>query len=157
MAKKFEKVEQASFWVRVGAIISAPFLGVNLALIAMKLSMIIKLFHKTVLFNTTFGPYLNYFLVATSDLVKSSQSTDNTNAPRLIARYESDKLINDAELDVYTTFALTKELFIMFGFFLLRFLRYLIRSFIFAKWEESHGINIYKIKKVPKNTQFVVV
>ena len=76
MAKKYEAIEIASFWARIGAIISAPFLGINLAIVAMKLSMVIQLFHKSVLFNTTFGPYLNYFLVASSEVIQSAENKD---------------------------------------------------------------------------------
>jgi hypothetical protein len=94
--------------------------------------------------------------VASTDIIKSSQNDDKV-YPKFIARYESEKLINDAELDVYTTAALTTELIIIFGFFLLRFIRWLIRSFIFAKWEETHGRDIYKIKKIQKPGEFVVV
>ena len=65
-----------SFWVRVGAIISAPFLGVNLAYIAMNLSMIIKVFHVMVLFNTKLGSYVNYFLVATTDVIKAGKGKE---------------------------------------------------------------------------------
>lgn len=148
---KFKKLQNTSSWVRVGAIISAPFLGINLAVIAMTLSLVIQLFHKMILFNTTFGPYLNYFLVASSSVLEGNEE-DDPNKLKFTPRWNNKRLVDEAELNTYTTSAYPLELMFLFGFFILRFIRYMFRTYIFSKWEEKHGLDIYKVKKKPKNS-----
>lgn len=73
MSKKQEKLEEASFWAMIGGVVLAPILGFGLVILVLKLSLIIKLFHKMVYFNTTFGSYLNYFLVASSEFISGTE------------------------------------------------------------------------------------
>ena len=73
--------------MRVGALISVPFFGVNLAFIVMNLSMIIKVFHIMVLFNTKLGSYINYFLVATTDIIKEAKGKEEKEKPKFNPRY----------------------------------------------------------------------
>ena len=143
---KYRKVQKGSFWVRIGALISAPFLGVNLAVIAMTLSLVIQLFHKMILFNTTFGPYLNYFLVASSSVLENSEDEDPSKL-KFNPIQVNKRLVEEAELNTYTTSEYPVELMFLFGFFLLRMVRYLLRTFVFARWEEKHGADIYRMKK----------
>ena len=73
MSKKQEKLEEASFWAMIGGVVLAPILGFGLVILVLKLSLIIKLFHKMVYFNTTFGSYLNYFLVASTEFISGTE------------------------------------------------------------------------------------
>ena len=157
ISKKFEKIEEVGFWVRLGALISAPFLGINLALIAMNLSMIIKVFHIMVLFNTKLGSYINYFLVATTDVIKGAKGKDDKESPKFIPRYENIRLIDDAELNSYTTYEHTVDLCILLFFWVLRFIRHLLRNHAFAHWEELHGEDIYRTEIKPVEDPKVLV
>ena len=123
-------------------VILAPILGFGLVILVLKLSLIIKLFHKMVYINTSFGSYLNYFMVASSEFISGSQDEDKK-PPSFVARYESKRLIDDGALNVYSTSALRFWLPFVLGFALLRFIRYLFREFIFAVWEEKHGKDFY--------------
>jgi len=145
---KYKKIENASVWVRIGALISAPFLGINLAVIAMTLSLVIQLFHKMILFNTEFGPYLNYFLVATTNILGGEDEEEGGIIHKFVPRWTNKRLQDEAELNIYTTDAYPLELYMLFGFFLLRLTRYLLKTYVFAKWEEKYGTDIYKKKSV---------
>lgn len=140
---KYKKIQNSSQWIRIGAIISSPFLGINLAVIAMTLSLVIQLFHKMILFNTQFGPYLNYFLVASSSVLDDDEEGHSKFTPR----WNNKRFIEEAELNAYTIDAFPLEMFMLFGFFILKFIRYCLRTCVFAKWEEKHGTEIYKVKK----------
>lgn len=142
MSKKQEKLEEASFWAMIVGVILAPIFGFGLVILVLKLSLIIKLFHKMVFFNTSFGSYLNYILVASSEFISGSQD-ENMKPPTFVPRYENKRLIGDCALNVYSTSALTFWLPFVLGFCLFRFIRYLFREFIFAVWEEKHGIGFY--------------
>jgi hypothetical protein len=141
-------LEEASFWVRLGALISAPFLGINLAVIAMTLSLVIQLFHKMILFNTKFGPFLNYFLVASSSVLDAGEEDDPSKL-QFKPRWYNERLVKEAELNTYTIHEYPTELCFLFGFFLLRVVRWALRTFVFAKWEDKHGKDIYKMKPKP--------
>jgi hypothetical protein len=96
-----------------------------------------------ILFNTQFGPYLNYFLVASSSVLEDDEEGNSKFTPR----WHNKRLVDEAELNTYTTDAFPLELYMLFGFFLLRFTRYILRTYVFSKWEEKHGLDIYKTKK----------
>jgi len=123
-------------------VILAPIFGSGLVILVLKLSLIIKLFHKMVFFNTSFGSYLNYVLIASSEFISGSQN-DDKKPPTFVPRYENKRLIDDCALNVYSTSALAFWLPFVLGFCLFRFIRYLFREFIFAAWEEKHGKGFY--------------
>lgn len=142
LSKKQETLEKASGWAMVLGVILAPILGFGLVILVLKLSLIIKLFHKMVFFNTSFGSYLNYVLVATSKFIKGSEE-QSAKPPSFVARFENKRLIDDGNLNEYSTSALKFWLPFLLGFFLLRLIRIIFRTFIFAAWEEKHGTGFY--------------
>jgi hypothetical protein len=97
---KYKKVEQASWIARIVAIFTSPIMGIKYAVIAMTLSLIIQLFHTFALFSTNFGPYLQYFFLATS---KVMEDDDSNGKHKFMPKNMNKKLVNDGELNILTT------------------------------------------------------
>lgn len=119
----------------------------------MKLSLIISIFHKAILFNTKYGPFLNYFLVSSSEILEDSKKD------KVVAKFMPIKshkvLLDKAELTVYSIDQYRIELFMIFGFFLLRFIRYIIEKCVFLKWEKVYGTGLYALIKRKKELRKV--
>jgi len=142
-SKTNEKIEQVANFATYLAMLSAPFLGVNLAAAALNLTMIIQLFHKTILFNTKYGPKLEYFLIASSNVLDSIEEEEE--GKRSFNPWKINKrLVDYAELNTYTIDEYPFELLFLFGFVILRGFRLLIIKYVFERWERNHGRNIYQ-------------
>ena len=115
----------------------------HLAALALNLTMIIQLFHKTVLFNTKYGPKLEYFLLASSDVIESGEEEDPDKRSFVIWK-ENVRLVDNAELNTYTIDDFPNELIFLFGFMLLRWFRAMLKKHFFKKWEGEFGRSIYR-------------
>lgn len=142
-AKVNTKVQEAAKVVTTFAVVCSPFIGMHLAALALNLTMIIQLFHKTILFKTKFGPKLEYFLLASSDVLDSLEDDDE--GKRTFEHWKSNpRLVEFAELNTYTIDEFPLELIFLFGFMILRFFRAMIKKYQFRKWEAEYGKGIYK-------------
>jgi hypothetical protein len=125
----------------------------------MTLSMVIQLFHKFILFRKGFGPTLTYFLVATTNMLED----DEEDGISLTPRFKSQRLVSEGEFNSTVLSAFPVDVYLILGFFVLRFIRKILRS-RFYKWEEWHGRDIYETHwkltnghfKKQKNINFLI-
>jgi hypothetical protein len=73
----------------------------NIAAMALSLTMILELFHKMILFNTKLGPKLTIFLTSSSNVVNSIQE-EPSNQRKFIPFKFSERLTEKAELNIYS-------------------------------------------------------
>jgi hypothetical protein len=116
----------------------------------MNLSLVIQLFHKAILFNTTYGPFLNYFLVASSSILDED---DDDKKDKFIPIKANKRLVDTAELTTYSIDEYKIEILFLLGFYFLRMLRLILEKCVFAKWETKYGKGIYRFWKMKKERE----
>jgi hypothetical protein len=141
-AKKYQTVVKNSKLISLILVFTGSLFGAALARAAMTVSLIIQLFHKFILFNTYFGDKLDWFLTATTNLLEDDNEEDENR--KMLNKWKSDKLVSEADLNVSTIDAFYVDMFLMLAFFLLRYIRGLMRK-VFYSWENKYGRDMYDV------------